>query len=61
MQLQPATLPATCQAVVDELTQKHGIEANRLTAKGVSYLCPVADNDSDTGKAKKRRVELVKQ
>lgn len=49
------------QAVVDELAQKHGIASNRLIAKGVSYLCPVADNGTDAGKAKNRRVELVKQ
>ena len=49
------------QAVVDELTQKHGIASNRLIAKGVSYLCPVADNGTDAGKAKNRRVELVRQ
>jgi outer membrane protein OmpA-like peptidoglycan-associated protein len=49
------------QAVVNELTQKHGIASNRLIAKGVSYLCPVADNGTDTGKAKNRRVELVRQ
>ncbi|MBX2891813.1 MAG: DUF4892 domain-containing protein [Saprospiraceae bacterium] len=49
------------QTVVNELTQKHGIAANRLSAKGVSYLCPVAANDTEAGKAKNRRVELVKQ
>lgn len=49
------------QAVVDELSQKHGIAAGRLVAKGVSYLCPVADNGTDAGKAKNRRVELVRQ
>ncbi len=49
------------QAVVDELTRQYGIAANRLTAKGVSYLCPVAGNDTEAGKAKNRRVELLKQ
>lgn len=49
------------QAVVDELTKTYGIAANRLIAKGVSYLCPVAGNDTDAGKAKNRRVELVQQ
>ena len=49
------------QAVVDELVQKHGIAAGRLSAQGVSYLCPVADNGTDAGKAKNRRVELVRQ
>lgn len=49
------------QAVVDELSKTHGIAADRVIAKGVSYLCPVAGNDTDAGKAKNRRVELVKQ
>lgn len=49
------------QAVVDELVKTYGIASNRLIAKGVSYLCPVADNGTDAGKAKNRRVELVRQ
>lgn len=49
------------QAVVDELTQQYSIASKRLTARGVSYLCPVAGNDTDAGKARNRRVELVKQ
>lgn len=47
------------QAVVAALT-KAGIDANRLTAKGFGDTQPVADNTSDEGKAKNRRVELVK-
>ncbi len=49
------------QAVVDELTQKYGIAGGRLVAKGVSYLCPVAGNDTEAGKGKNRRVELMSQ
>ncbi|MBV6442160.1 MAG: DUF4892 domain-containing protein [Haliscomenobacteraceae bacterium CHB4] len=49
------------QAVVDQLVKTHSIASNRLIAKGVSYLCPVADNSTDAGKAKNRRVELVRQ
>ncbi len=37
-----------------------GIEAGRLTATGLGDTQPVADNDSAQGKAKNRRVELVK-
>jgi outer membrane protein OmpA-like peptidoglycan-associated protein len=48
-------------AVVKELTTKHGIAAARLTPAGVGMLAPVAANDSEQGRAKNRRVELVKQ
>lgn len=48
-------------AVVKVLTSKHGIAAARLKAYGVASLSPVASNDNEDGKAKNRRVELVKQ
>ncbi len=48
-------------AVIQELTRKYGIEASRLIGRGVGFLCPVASNDSDKGKARNRRVEIVKQ
>jgi OmpA-OmpF porin, OOP family len=48
-------------AVVTELVAKHGIPTARLTGHGVGPLAPVAPNDTDDGKAKNRRVELVKQ
>lgn len=37
----------------------HGVAAERLTAKGYGKGAPVASNDSDEGRAKNRRVELV--
>jgi outer membrane protein OmpA-like peptidoglycan-associated protein len=48
-------------AVVKALTGKHGIAAARLKPYGVASLAPVTSNDTEDGKAKNRRVELVKQ
>jgi outer membrane protein OmpA-like peptidoglycan-associated protein len=48
-------------AVVNSLITQHGIAADRLKSYGVSSLSPVATNDSEEGRAKNRRVELVKQ
>jgi OOP family OmpA-OmpF porin len=49
---------ARAKAVVAWLTQ-HGVEADRLTAKGYGKTKPVADNGSDEGRAKNRRVEIA--
>jgi flagellar motor protein MotB len=48
-------------AVVASLTSGHGIAAARLTAAGVGMLSPVAPNDTEEGRAKNRRVELVRR
>ena len=48
-------------AVVNTLIAKYGIPATRLKSYGVASLAPVASNDTEEGKAKNRRVELVKQ
>lgn len=46
-------------AVVASLV-KGGVQAARLSSKGYGMSRPVADNKSEEGKAKNRRVELVK-
>jgi outer membrane protein OmpA-like peptidoglycan-associated protein len=52
---------ARAESVVLSLVTKHGIAAARLAGRGVGPLAPVASNDSEAGRAKNRRVELVKQ
>jgi OOP family OmpA-OmpF porin len=48
-------------AVVQALVRNHGIIASRLNTYGDGPYAPVASNDTEEGKAKNRRVELVKQ
>ena len=52
---------ARADAVVQVLVTRHAVAAARLKASGVGPLAPVASNDTEDGKAKNRRVELVKQ
>ncbi len=47
--------------VVKTLVANYGIAADRLKSYGVASLSPVASNDTEEGRAKNRRVELVKQ
>ena len=49
------------QAVVQALVTTHGVAAARLKAYGDGPYAPVASNDTEDGRAKNRRVELVKQ
>jgi len=49
------------EAVVKELTTKYAISAGRLKAVGTGPVVPLAPNDSEEGRAKNRRVELVQQ
>lgn len=49
------------EAVTRELTGKYHVAAERLKAHGVSSLTPMTSNDTEEGKQKNRRVELVKQ
>jgi outer membrane protein OmpA-like peptidoglycan-associated protein len=50
---------ARAQAVVANLTQ-HAIASPRLQAAGFGPDRPIADNGTEQGKARNRRVELVK-
>lgn len=49
------------KAVMNELINKYGVDANQLKAYGVANLSPVLSNSTDVGKAKNRRVEIVEQ
>jgi outer membrane protein OmpA-like peptidoglycan-associated protein len=48
-------------SVVTVLTSKYGVAAARLRALGDGPSAPLASNDTEEGRAKNRRVELVKQ
>jgi outer membrane protein OmpA-like peptidoglycan-associated protein len=48
-------------AVVNSLITKYGIPSLRLKSYGVASLVPVSSNDTEEGRSKNRRVELVKQ
>ena len=52
---------ARARAVVLELTSTHGVAAGRLEGRGVGPFAPVASNQDEAGRARNRRVELVKQ
>jgi len=52
---------ARADAVVKTLVSNFNVDKNRLTPAGVGPLAPVTTNDTDEGKAKNRRVELIKK
>lgn len=45
------------ERVVDRLVVKYGIESSRLDAKGYGMSLPIADNSTEEGKQKNRRIE----
>ena len=47
--------------VVTALVSDYGIDVGRLSAEGAGMTQPVDTNDTEEGRAKNRRVELVKQ
>jgi OmpA-OmpF porin, OOP family len=49
------------EAVLQALVRDHGIAPGRLRASGCGPFAPTASNDAEEGRAKNRRVELVKQ
>jgi len=49
------------EAIVAALVGTYAVTPNRLSAQGMGAASPVASNDTDEGRAKNRRVELVKQ
>lgn len=52
---------ARAETVLRALTQQHGIAPARLRAFGAGPFAPVASNEVEEGRAKNRRVELVRQ
>lgn len=46
---------------VDASAMAKGIAASRLTPAGVAMLAPKGPDDSEDGRAKNRRVELVRR
>ncbi|MBU1108955.1 MAG: OmpA family protein [Candidatus Riflebacteria bacterium] len=58
--LNPAISQARADAVRDWLIDR-GIGGSRLRAVGMSDTKPIADNGTEEGRAKNRRVELVKE
>lgn len=55
------TLSEKRAASVRKWLVEHGIDGARLTTAGFGATKPVAENKSDEGRAKNRRVELVKK
>lgn len=46
-------------SVVQELQNKYGVNPSRLTAGGRGEYNPVADNDTEAGRSKNRRTQII--
>lgn len=46
-------------SVVQELQNRYGVNPNRLTAGGRGEYNPVADNDTEVGRTKNRRTQII--
>jgi outer membrane protein OmpA-like peptidoglycan-associated protein len=49
------------KAIVDQLISKYGIDRARLAYAGVADLAPIASNETEAGRQRNRRVELVRR
>lgn len=49
------------EAVLAQLVRDYKIDSKRVSARGVASFSPLGSNESDVGRAKNRRVELVAQ
>ena len=47
------------ESVVNRLVEKFGIDRGRLSAKGYGMLMPIADNSTEEGRQKNRRIEAI--
>ena len=53
------TLSEARSKAIDSWLTQHGIAGDRLTAKGFGKTRPIADNATDAGRSKNRRVEIA--
>jgi outer membrane protein OmpA-like peptidoglycan-associated protein len=47
------------EAVAQVLIDRYGVDRDRVTAEGVGFLAPRATNQTEEGRQKNRRVEVV--
>lgn len=52
---------ARVNAVVERLIDEYGVDMNQIKPVGVGPASPIFSNSTEEGKARNRRVEIVKQ